>query len=257
LGLFSTELSRYVPHQFFRYINPDLDIEQEFGHKARYSCTYNLHLSDEKLGKISLRRSTKFEENEIKTIESLICYLLYPLRNALLYQDAVQMAQKDPLTGIQNRAAYNEAIYREISHAKRHDASCSLIIIDIDLFKKVNDRYGHLVGDCALKSVSHTAASCIRDGDALFRYGGEEFVVVMRESGLSGARRLAERIRHNIESNPCHCAGSEINLTVSVGVSTYEPGDTSNSLFARADKALYYAKKSGRNRVSILTSGDD
>ncbi|MEE9493114.1 MAG: GGDEF domain-containing protein [Gammaproteobacteria bacterium] len=249
LGLFSIELSKYVPHDFFRYRNNDLDIEQVIGQRARYSCTYTLKLSDEVLGKISLRRNHKFQDDELKLIEQSVICLLYPLRNALLYLDAIHMAQRDPLTGIQNRAAFDEALRRELSHAERHDSTCALIMLDIDLFKSINDRYGHLVGDCALKSFTHMANSCIRDGDVLFRYGGEEFAVLMRETGLTGAEQLAERIRRNIEQHPCTCGGSTIQMTISAGVTEYEADDSVTSFISRADLALYKAKEDGRNRT--------
>ena len=256
ITLFSEQLSSLVPHDGLRYINSDLGLDHKFGQQARHSCTYNLPLGDEPLGKIALRRATMFSEAEQATIEHLLCTLLYPLRNALLYNDALQMAQKDPLTGICNRSALDDMLKRELSHAGRHQSSCALIMLDIDHFKKVNDQYGHIIGDCALKVVTNTAARCIRDGDLLFRYGGEEFVVLMRETGLEGARLLAERIRANIEKTPCHCSGIDIKMTISAGVSAYETGDSPLTLFARADEAMYIAKDNGRNQTQVLTRDD-
>ncbi len=256
ITLFSEQLSSLVPHDGLRYINSDLGLDHKFGRQARHSCTYNLPLGDEPLGKIALRRATMFSEAEQATIEHLLCTLLYPLRNALLYNDALQMAQKDPLTGICNRSALDDMLKRELSHAGRHQSSCALIMLDIDHFKKVNDQYGHIIGDCALKVVTNTAARCIRDGDLLFRYGGEEFVVLMRETGLEGARLLAERIRANIEKTPCHCSGIDIKMTISAGVSAYETGDSPLTLFARADEAMYIAKDNGRNQTQVLTRDD-
>lgn len=254
--LFSAEIGELIPHHGLRYRNDDLDLEVKRGRQARHSCTYKLNIGDEPLGRLSLRRNQKFTEAEIETLEQLLCSLLYPLRNALLYQDALQMAQKDPLTGACNRAALDDMLRRELSHAERHNSSCALIVLDIDHFKSVNDRYGHIIGDCALKAVAHTVQSCIRDGDLLFRYGGEEFVVLMREADLEGAHLLAERMRNNIQHTPCQCSGANIELTISAGISALRKNDSPLSLFARADGALYRAKQSGRNRVCVADPGD-
>ena len=256
LDLFSEQLNAVVKHDGFRYVNGDLGLDIKIGQQARHSCTYNLPLGDERLGKIALRRAEVFSEDELATVEYMLCSLLYPLRNALLYHDAMDMAQKDPLTGTCNRSALDEMLRRELSHAERHSSQFALIMLDIDHFKNVNDHYGHIIGDCALKVVANTAGRCIRDGDLLFRYGGEEFVVLMRETDLEGARLLAERIRRNIEKTPCHCSGIDIKMTISAGVSTYESGDSPLTLFARADEAMYDAKQNGRNQTCVLTRDD-
>jgi diguanylate cyclase (GGDEF)-like protein len=249
IELFSLKLNELVPHSGVRYRNTDLNLEVRHGRQGRHSCTYRLTLGDEPLGKLTLRRSEKFTESELETVERLVCGLLYPLRNALLYQDAISMARRDPLTGTSNRAALDDVLRREISHAGRHGSQCALLMVDIDHFKQVNDRYGHIVGDCALKAVAGITDGTMRDGDQLFRYGGEEFVVLLRETGLRGARRLAERIRSNIAKTPCHCSGAELSLTVSIGISAFAAGDTPLSLFVRADEALFEAKAAGRNQV--------
>lgn len=249
--LFSLETAGLVPHHGIRYRNADLDLEVRRGRHARHSCTYRLNLGDEPLGKLTLRRDEKFSDAEIEILERLLCDLLYPLRNALLYQDALQLAQKDPLTGISNRAALDEILSREVSHARRRQAHCAMLVLDIDHFKAVNDRYGHIIGDCALKSVAGMAQSCKRDGDLLFRYGGEEFVILMRDTDRSGALLLAERIRRHIAESPCVCSGAELAMTVSIGISMLVDSDSPESFFARADQALYRAKSSGRNRVCV------
>jgi len=251
IELFSMEVNDLIVHQGIRYRNDDLNLDVSLGRQARHSCSYQLTIGDEPLGKLTFRRGQKFNEPEIEALELLLCSLLYPLRNALLYQDALQLAQKDPLTGICNRAALDEVLQRELSHAHRQDSSCALLIMDIDHFKSINDKYGHIIGDCALKAVANMASNCKRDGDQLFRYGGEEFVVLMRDTNLDGARLLAERIRQHMETHPFTCSGAELKITVSIGVSELKSHDTPVSLFARADQALYRAKRNGRNQVCI------
>jgi diguanylate cyclase (GGDEF)-like protein len=251
IELFSQEAGSLVPHEGVRYRNLEPDLEVQLGIRARHSCTYKLNIGDEPLGKLTLRRNEKFSEAEIELIEQLLCNLLYPLRNALLYQDALQLAQKDPLTGISNRTALDEILRRELSHARRHQSHCAMLVLDIDHFKAINDRYGHIIGDCALKAIANMADNCKRDGDLLFRYGGEEFVILMRNTDRDGAVLLAERIRRCIASSACTCSGAELAMTVSIGVSMLADTDTPESLFARADQALYRAKHNGRNQVCV------
>ncbi|VAW73018.1 diguanylate cyclase/phosphodiesterase (GGDEF & EAL domains) with PAS/PAC sensor(s) [hydrothermal vent metagenome] len=251
IEIFSMEAGTLTVHQGLRYRNDDLDLEVKLGREARHSCTYTLNIGDEPLGKLTFRRNQRFTEPETEAIEHLLCSLLYPLRNALLYQDALQLAQKDPLTGISNRSALDEMMQRELSHARRQGSSCAMIILDIDHFKKINDKYGHITGDCALKNVASMMDSCKRDGDLLFRYGGEEFVILMRDTDEDGALLLAERIRHHIENTTCHCSGAELAMTVSIGISVLQDDDSPISLFTRADQALYNAKHNGRNQVCM------
>ena len=254
--MFSMEVGTLIVHQGVRYLNDDLDLDLELGRQAQHSCSYKLKLGDEPLGQLTFRRNQKFSNAEIEALERLLCSLLYPLRNALLYQDALQLAQKDPLTGICNRAALDEMMQRELSHAHRQDSSYALIILDIDHFKAVNDKYGHIVGDCALKAVANMMANCKRDGDLLFRYGGEEFVILMRDTEVEGAGLLAERIRSHIETHPCRCSGADLNIRVSIGVSVLRKNDSPVSLFARADQALYNAKRHGRNQVCVAGAAE-
>ncbi|HEB80945.1 MAG TPA: GGDEF domain-containing protein, partial [Chromatiales bacterium] len=169
--------------------------------------------------------------------------------NTLLYRYALWSASKDPLTGINNRGAMDTALRREVELAHRHGTPLSLLVMDIDHFKSVNDRYGHTMGDCALRHVTDCAASCIRGSDMLFRYGGEEFVVLASNTEWFGGLMLAERLRAAIEAMECTCNEVRLRMTVSLGVSTLEADDDPAALFARSDEALYQAKLEGRNQV--------
>jgi diguanylate cyclase (GGDEF)-like protein len=221
------------------------------GKTARCRLTHKLNIQNESLGRIVLSRKQKFTAAETETFEKLIAVLLYPLRNALLYREAVHAAQKDALTGIGNRAALNESLCREIELAQRHGRTLGMIIFDIDHFKNINDTYGHSTGDCLLKALTHTAEDTIRNSDQVFRYGGEEFVVLLPETNIKGVKNLAERIRRNVESLECICEGHHIKMTASFGVSILNDKETEESFFIRTDKALYEAKNDGRNCTRI------
>lgn len=247
LNQFSDEIKLFVEHDFLSYTNEQKGCEFSTGKKARHRLNYQLSLQDEHLGKLVLSRKRKFTAKETQEVEQLIGVLLYPLRNALLYRDAICAAQKDALTGVGNRASLNESLSREIEVAHRHQRTLGMIIFDIDHFKKINDTYGHNTGDCLLKALTRAAEDTIRISDQLFRYGGEEFIVLLPETGLKGVKNLAERIRRNVEALDCVCEGNHIKMTASFGIATLNTEEDEESFFVRADKALYEAKNSGRN----------
>ena len=251
LNQFSDEIKPFVAHDYLGYTNDKKSCAFSTGKSARYRLNYQLTLHDERLGKLVLSRKLKFTGKETQKIEHLISALLYPLRNALMYREALRAAQKDALTGIGNRAALDEALGREIEIAQRHHRSLGMIIFDIDHFKKINDTYGHNTGDCLLKALTRAAEDTIRISDRVFRYGGEEFIVLLPETDLKGVKRLAERIRRNVEALDCVCEGNHVNMTASFGVATLNANEGEESFFIRADKALYRAKNSGRNRTKI------
>jgi len=166
-----------------------------------------------------------------------------------------QMSITDPLTGIYNRGYINERLPQEIRRAQRFGRDLTLVLCDIDHFKRVNDTYGHLAGDAVLKSFARSLAGSIRQQvDWLGRYGGEEFLIVLPETHLEGALVLTERIRRTLESTPIETSGKTIGITSSFGVACFSPGTgkevfTPEALLQEADNLLYRAKSEGRNRI--------
>ncbi|WP_062352860.1 GGDEF domain-containing protein [Bacillus kwashiorkori] len=158
-------------------------------------------------------------------------------------------AKTDFLTGLYNRRYIDELIVQLILKAETERSPFSLLIIDVDLFKSVNDRYGHDVGDEVLMKLAKIFKKSIRSSDIVGRFGGEEFVIVLPDSDLEDGKILAERIRHTIAQNKIECAGYHIPLTVSIGCTTWCKNDTFNELYKRVDGALYEAK---RNRDTII-----
>jgi len=162
------------------------------------------------------------------------------------------LAHTDPLTAVLNRRALTERLASELERVRRYESQVSLLLIDIDHFKRVNDSYGHLVGDDVLMDVGALLQSAVRAVDVVARYGGEEFVIALPETGVMGATVFAERIRELIEEHAFSLAdGRALRLTASVGVASYPtPGvETLEDFLATADQALYRAKAEGRNRV--------
>ena len=151
----------------------------------------------------------------------------------------------DPLTGVSNRRALDETLISMFAMMNRYELPFSIVILDIDHFKKINDEQGHLYGDSILKSVAKLLDDNVRDTDVVTRYGGEEFVIVMPQTPLSGACIFSDRLRENLEQS--------LPLTISGGVAAAVDGDNPQTLLARADAALYSAKAAGRNRVFFHT----
>jgi two-component system cell cycle response regulator len=169
-----------------------------------------------------------------------------------------ESALQDPLTGLYNRRHFEDRLAAELAGAQRHGRNVSLLLVDVDHFKAVNDDHGHLAGDEALKMVAFVLRGALRKEDVLARYGGEEFVVIARETALQGGRTLAERIRRAVEQSRFAWHGHEFSLTVSVGVTVssgvapFVPGESEREVIAAADRALYLAKQSGRNTVVAI-----
>lgn len=155
----------------------------------------------------------------------------------------------DPLTELANRRHLDERLVDEIERSDRYGHKLALIIADLDYFKDFNDKYGHLKGDEALKAFAQVMNNNVRAVDFVARYGGEEFVIVMPETTVAGAMRLAERIRESIAKQ--EIKGADRKITCSFGVTMKQPKDEARDIISRADQALYQSKENGRNRVTL------
>jgi two-component system, cell cycle response regulator len=171
------------------------------------------------------------------------------LQTFVAHQELQQLASTDPLTGLNNRRSIEPQLESEVSRARRHHAHLSVLIADLDHFKRVNDQYGHVVGDGMLCEVARRIETLLRKEDRAARWGGEEFLVLLPETDLEQAEIVAEKIREAIASRPVAVNGFRIPLTISIGVAAWADDADAESLIRRADKGLYRAKGSGRNRV--------
>ena len=173
------------------------------------------------------------------------------LNDATRYSEELEKKlNKDQLTGAFNRRAYDKMIEDEMARFKRYGTCFSLLLIDADHFKRVNDNYGHAAGDKCLKEIIHRTLPLLRKNDMLARYGGEEFAVIMPGTDINGAVEAAEKIRKNIEKISFIYKQQKVQITVSIGVTQAMEGDqTSKDLFERADVGVYQAKEQGRNKV--------
>ncbi|HEY5959124.1 MAG TPA: GGDEF domain-containing protein, partial [Polyangiaceae bacterium] len=178
-------------------------------------------------------------------------FTLVDERQEQLLRQLYRSSTRDALTGIYNRRHFDDRLTSEVAYARRHSTDVSLIIVDIDFFKQVNDTHGHSVGDTVLRQVAMTLQHQLRLEDVLSRVGGEEFAIILRGIANPGAARLGERLRSAVAESPAMAQGVAIPITVSIGCAALSELDPANeqSLFSTADTRLYAAKHQGRNRV--------
>ena len=251
LGLFFREIQRLVPLDALSYVHQASDLRLEFGTRGHHSVSYTLSHEGEHMGELVFRRNQRFNDKEQGDLESLLSCLLYPMRNALLYRAATQSALRDPLTGAGNRVAMEQTLQREIDMSRRHAQPLSVLMLDIDHFKRVNDDHGHGAGDEVLRAIAASIKAQLRNVDMVFRYGGEEFLILLSNTGREAAAMVGERLRQATQSEEYFADGQLIEITVSLGCSTLLPGESADSLLRRADSALYVAKREGRNRLAM------
>lgn len=225
------------------------NLNLKYGKTQRHRCSYRLRLAGEFLGELVFTRRRRFAEQEMEHLENLMGQLIFPLRNAVWYQRAIQAAKIDTLTGASNRAAMNETLEREVDLAHRHQSAMSLLILDFDHFKQINDNYGHTTGDNVLREFVECTTQALRKTDMLFRFGGEEFVIILPGVSVTGASLAAERLRGIIEKHVFNNRQGSVPVTISIGTASLTMQDTAKTMIERADKALYSAKNAGRNRV--------
>jgi diguanylate cyclase (GGDEF)-like protein len=250
IGLFHGHAKQVIHHDSVLYRHPKDGAGVSIGEPGRHSCTYRLVVEGAALGEIAFSRSQSFSAPEISLLECLVCALVYPLRNGLSYKAAMEEARRDSLTGVYNRGVMEAALEREVGLAHRYHSPLSLIFMDIDYFKSINDTYGHTVGDEAIREFARCVNEKIRATDILSRYGGDEFVAILPNTTLEGADLLANRIREGMmQSRGFAEMARGMRITASIGIASLEGGETAQHLLDRADRLLNLAKQAGRDCV--------
>ena len=193
-----------------------------------------------------------FSRDDLSALRTLTAPAALALSRERARRSADELARAavtDPLSGLFNRRYFRERLEEELDSARRHNTTVALLMIDIDNFKSINDRFGHLTGDLVIRGVGDILKRSVRKFDLCTRYGGEEFAIVMPGSGPENAVPVAERIRQRIEDfKPAEAELAELHVTASIGMAVGQ-GISGRELIARADQALYQAKQAGKNRV--------
>jgi diguanylate cyclase (GGDEF)-like protein len=195
--------------------------------------------------------ATPFDETSAAELEELALRAGPAIDNARRFRLARQLADLDALTGLHNRRYFHETLAREVARAHRYSRSLALVVFDLDDFKAINDRIGHLSGDAVLAEASDRVRDVVRSADVACRVGGDEFAVIMPESSVTDADQLYKRLEHAVSAKPVGQAGR---LHLSAGVTELRPEDDAVSFFERADEALYRAKGAGKGTVVAVDS---
>jgi diguanylate cyclase (GGDEF)-like protein len=249
IEIFTQELSGLMKPGLVRFQTPSGN-SYSFGEDSgAHNCQFNLAIEDTKLGKLTVNRRKRYSEEEISIVEFMASLLVFPLRNALLYQEALANALTDELTGMGNKRALQSSLHREAERAIRHKIPLSAIIMDIDHFKMINDQFGHACGDAVLSQLAEVIKANFRKSDLCFRYGGEEFILLLDDADIGQAKHSAERLRQAIENELFVYNGEAHAITASFGCACFDASETLENFIVRADKALYSAKRNGRNQV--------
>lgn len=209
-------------------------------------------VADKPVGALGVSASLPITTHQESMLAAAAALLAVSLRNAELFREVRENSVRDALTGCSNRAHMLEVFEVELRRARRAHTPISVLMFDLDRFKEINDRHGHLCGDTVLASVGARMESVLRGGDLKCRYGGEEFVVLLLDTPLQGAEHVAETLRRDIEDHPVRWHDQIVQVTASFGVTSVEPDDLEPlDVLARADRWLYLAKQAGRNRVQV------
>jgi diguanylate cyclase (GGDEF)-like protein len=242
------------------FVEPDLAQEVRFW-TGEYHLRQGVHsvvhlplmVNDKAIGSLSLgnRRPNAYSQSQIQLLSQLASQIAMPIENARLYAEAEQLARIDQLTGLWNRRHLEERIQVEIGRHSRYGGAFSLVILDLDFFKAFNDSYGHLAGDKLLKQLGTIMKGAIRGTDEAFRYGGDEFAILLTKTNIKDAYEVAERVRSRVAEE---IKVGDTSVTASFGLASWPvDGVRINEVIAAADMALYYAKQSGGNQSHAIS----
>ncbi len=251
LETFSHWIDDDVPHYGLRFVPAGQGAQSVVGEGRGERREFELAIHGECLGKLVIGLRRPVEACQLAKLEHFLAQLTLPLRNALRYREAITQATRDSLTGVFNRSTLESSVQRELSLSERQSVPLSLLVLDVDRFKGINDDFGHHIGDEVIRAVADNVSQALRETDLVFRFGGDEFVVVMPGSDGEGAVRVADRVRRRVAERPLVMGNTRILISLSLGVTESRPGDCVDTLFQRADRALLDAKRGGRNRVEL------
>ena len=243
----SPESDLHIPHNSVSRWHCRIWRDGESYFIADMGATNRTRVNDEAVTQAEL-----VDGDHITLGECILKFISHSSVEARYHQEVYQLATRDALTELYNRRHFIEAVDREIARATRHGRPLVMCIIDVDLFKPVNDKYGHIAGDGVLRQLAGIVRRFVRGEDVAARIGGEEFAVMLPETDVESARAFAERLREAVAEDTFVLGGEEKRLTISIGIACLAPGREERSpLMEAADAALYRAKDEGRNRVCV------
>ncbi|WP_372767867.1 GGDEF domain-containing protein [Pseudoalteromonas sp.] len=243
INMFSAEASRLVQFAGLQFHSTEGVIEMAGSIREGKNYAFDLVVDGERLGQLIYfsQNLTHFAKQKLAKLHSV---LVYPLRNALMFSRVKKLATKDALTTLNNRSMFDDSLYRKLERSRRHHRSFGLMLLDLDNFKQVNDSHGHQVGDQVLIDFANILTESVRGTDTVYRFGGDEFAILIDDDNFEVSHILATRIKKRVHE---HQLLNYHSVTTSIGFSLSNANDTPCSIFERADKALYTAKRDGRD----------
>lgn len=247
--IFSMEAARYIKFSGLYFKSPLVSKTLRGSRKSKHERQFELKLNDEFIGTISYSINKPISMHHFKDLQRIHQIILYPLKNALQYHQAMQLAMQDSLTGLGNRRYFDEQLKRAMHNANRHHAHVGLVLGDLNKFKAINDTYGHSVGDQVLVQFAQVLRACVRDSDSIFRFGGDEFAIIVENASEYALDVIRSRLDKQLTSNPLL---AKYQVGCSLGTTFMNRADNEHSLFERADQALYRQKMNMSKRFSLV-----
>jgi diguanylate cyclase (GGDEF)-like protein len=248
LAIFYQQVSQYLPLCNIRFVANNVELKVLMPNTDGYCISQRLAVNGKSLGCFKCYFTDKPRIVQVRLLKKLAKVLCYPLHNAIQYQQVKHMALTDNLTGLANRNQFETTFQHLVSCNKEKQTSFSLLVIDLDGFKTVNDQFGHQTGDLVLCSFAKVLLDCCREQDKVFRFGGDEFTILLHDTNIGSVPRIALRISKLMHA--CQFL-AKFGLSCSIGSALYQRFDESKQLFGRADQALYRAKGKGKNCLEM------
>ena len=249
LTIFAREAAKYVDFSGLYFKSRETTQAISGSRQGKTERQFNLKINNKFIGILTYAVNAPISLANYKILTELHQYLLHPIKNAILYHQAMKLARQDALTALGNRRYFDEQLKRAMHHASRHQSKVGLILGDLNKFKKINDTYGHPVGDKVLKHFADALRESSRDSDSLFRFGGDEFAVLVESASEQSLIIIENRIKYAVNNDALL---SKHKVSCSLGATFMSHLDNQQSFFERADKALYMAKINNNNNLSVV-----
>jgi diguanylate cyclase (GGDEF)-like protein len=249
INIFAMEASKYVDFSGLYFKNGEVTAAIRGSRQGKSERHFELKLNQEFVGILTYAINSPISITNYKILNELHQYLIHPLNNALRYQEVLQLAMQDGLTSLNNRRSFDEQLKRAMHHANRQRNKVGLIICDLDKFKLINDTYGHNIGDEVLIQFSQALKESVRDSDSVFRFGGDEFSIIVEDATLDALTAIEQRICSAMSIDPLL---AKYKITCSLGHTFMNRMDTQTSFFERADQALYQRKMFQSRKLSLV-----
>jgi diguanylate cyclase (GGDEF)-like protein len=247
LEIYSMEVAKYIDLAGLSFVNEEFLEKIRGSEPGKKQRQFNIILEGEHLGRINYGTNQVISKNTETTLKSFHKTLAYPLRNALQYKKALQLATQDSLTGLGNRSLFDKTLKKAAMNSSRHHWSIALILIDLNKFKEINDTYGHHTGDQVLIHFSKAINASIRCSDSCFRFGGDEFAIIVENASNDGHEIISKRLIAAVQADELL---ARYQLGCSIGTAIHKSNESVDELFIRADKQLYRNKQ--KSRLTII-----